>query len=218
MTISTYADLKAQVALFLNRTDLTAQIPVFIQFAEERINYGSMEPPFVTDPLRSRDMEVNATATFAAQRVALPTDFLERRRIYIILADGTKQELDYLPPAQFWDTRAASITGRPVCFTIEGGEFVLGPTPDLSYTGALLYYKKITALSADGDTNWLLVKSPGAYLAGALIDGWEYLLDENNAEVAHKRFVGRINALNNAERQASHGGTPWIGRSDLSNP
>ena len=39
MAIATTADLKAAIANFLNRANLTAQIPTFIQLAETRIAY-----------------------------------------------------------------------------------------------------------------------------------------------------------------------------------
>lgn len=38
MSISTYAELKTAIANFLARTDLTEQIPNFIQLAEARLS------------------------------------------------------------------------------------------------------------------------------------------------------------------------------------
>ena len=37
-TITDYASLKAQIADYLNREDLTSQIPMFIQFVEVDLN------------------------------------------------------------------------------------------------------------------------------------------------------------------------------------
>lgn len=218
MSITDYSTLQAQIAAFANRNDLTSQIPVFIQLAEQRMNFGTGEPPFVSDPLRTRSMENNSEALLDAQRVELPPDFLERRRFYIVLTDDSAKELSYLPPDQFWSRREASLTGTPQFFTIEGCQLVLAPSPDMTYTGHLLYFGKIEALADDNTSNWILENAPGIYLDGALMELWVYLRDPMMAESAHARFVGRINALNNSEKQAWHGGTPWVGRSDLCNP
>jgi hypothetical protein len=94
----------------------------------------------------------------------------------------------------------------------------LAPAPDTTYTGHLLYFGKLEALSVDNPTNWILENAPFIYLDGALVEVWTYLRDKGMADGAHARFIGRINALNNSERQAWHGGTPWVGRSDLCNP
>ena len=53
MSISTYAELKTAIANFLARTDLTDQIPNFIQLAEARLSRE----------LETRDQEKRANAT-----------------------------------------------------------------------------------------------------------------------------------------------------------
>ena len=73
MSISTYSELKTAVANFLARTDLTDQIPDFIQLAEARLSRE----------LESRDQEkrANATLTIGDQYIALPTDLREVREV-----------------------------------------------------------------------------------------------------------------------------------------
>ena len=68
MSYTTYTALKASVAAYLARTDLTDQIPDFITFAENRLRRE----------LRIRQMlkTVTATTTAADGTVGLPTDFL----------------------------------------------------------------------------------------------------------------------------------------------
>ena len=56
MTITNYSNLQSTVADFLNRSDLTSVIPVFIQLAEAQINRD----------LRHWKMETRATATIDA--------------------------------------------------------------------------------------------------------------------------------------------------------
>ena len=68
MSLATYAELKSSVANWLNRTDLTAEIPDFIKLAENRIAHE----------VRLPTIEKTASMTPNAQgAIAIPADFLE---------------------------------------------------------------------------------------------------------------------------------------------
>ena len=71
MAFTNYSELQTEVASWLDRSDLTAQIPAFIQLAEARINRK----------LRVRAMEtvVQHTMVGLSKRIALPTDYLQMR-------------------------------------------------------------------------------------------------------------------------------------------
>lgn len=215
MTISTYAELKTAVANLLNRSDLTSRIPEWIAGAETRINYGSFEPPFVSEPLRVRAMETSANLTVNGQSVALPTRFLQARRIY--LSGDTGRRVDPISPDQFWLQYVRTSADTPREFTIEGENILFGPTPDATYTGKILYYQGIAALSADGDTNWLVTNAPYAYVHGAAIEGFKYLRNFAAAQESHKAFAGIINALNAADKHDRFSG-PWRAKTDTGNP
>lgn len=217
MTIATFADLKSQVASFLNRANLTSQIPIFVQLAETRIAYGSKENPFVSEPLRIRAMEtsVDLALVGGTQTVALPTNFLQQRRLYISATPNI--EVDYITPTLFWDNWISSTSGPPTEYTVEGENIVFGPMPDTSYTGKILYYKKFTALSADNDTNWLLANAPGAYLHGTLLEAYRYVRNMEQAMASANSFTGVVNALNDANKADRFSG-PWAARSDTGNP
>lgn len=215
--ISTYADLKAQVAVLLNRSNLTTQIPYWVQLAEQRIAYGSQESPLQSEPLRIRAMETSADLTIASgvQTVALPTGFLQQRRFYISGTPTIKPV--FITPEAFWGKWFAYTTGRPADYTVEGENIVIGPTPDTAYTGKILYYKKFTALSSDSDTNWLLVNAPGVYLYGVLIEAYKYVRNMEQAAAALNNFCGAVNALNSADT-ADRRAMPWTARSDTWTP
>ena len=83
MALSTYDELKASVADFLNRSDLTSVIPDFIKMAETDMNRK----------VRHWRMENRASATISAQYNALPTDFLEPIRAHIETGDYRPIEL-----------------------------------------------------------------------------------------------------------------------------
>ena len=74
--ITNYSTLQSTIADYLNRQDLTAQIPTFIQLAEADMNTR----------LRCREMIVRATTTNDDEFVRLPLDFLES--INLQLTDG----------------------------------------------------------------------------------------------------------------------------------
>jgi hypothetical protein len=61
-----YSQLKSNIADFLNRSDLTAVIPTFIDLAEAQMER----------PLRVRQMVGRSTAPIDTQYSALPSDFL----------------------------------------------------------------------------------------------------------------------------------------------
>jgi hypothetical protein len=75
MSITNYTDLKATIASYLARSDLTAQIPDFIQLAETRLRRE----------LRIRQMlKVVTTATVAGDStVELPSDYLQMRDLHM---------------------------------------------------------------------------------------------------------------------------------------
>ena len=216
MAISTFAELKTALANFSDRSDLTSRLGEFVALAETRIFYGSQEAPFVSDPLRIRAMETSTDLTISSQTVALPTRYLGLRRQYISGDNGLK--INMVSPDAFWGNHAGSTdSGRPFEYTIEGEYFVFGPSPDATYTGKLLYWQKFAALSADGDTNWLLTNAPGAYLQGALIELYAYLKAGDDKADAHKAFAGVINALNMADKSDRFAGS-WVGRVDHETP
>lgn len=215
MTISTFADLKSQVATFLNRANLTAQIPYFVQLAETRIAYGASEGQMESDPLRIRAMEQSSYATFNAQKIQLPTGFLQQRRLYI---SGTpNSEIDYVTPPIFWPKYLSSTSGKPTEYTVEGENIVLGPTPDASYTGQILYYKKFTALSGDTDTNWLLTNAPGVYLYSTLAEAHRFARNMEQASAYIASFCGIVNSLNEADKMDRYA-SPWAAKADICTP
>jgi len=163
MSIQNYGELKTAVANWLQRSNLTDRIPEFIQLAEDRIA-NELDMPL---------LEQVATLTIDAQRVALPTDFLEQRSHYIDVADPI-QRVTYVPPERLWDFDQNKAADFPTFYTIEGEELVFSPTPDSSYTGKWLYLARPLRLADDSDTNTILQNHIGLYLYGSLIEGVGY--------------------------------------------
>ena len=157
MALTNYGELLTAIANWAERDDLDSRIPEFIALTEDSIGRE----------LRVRDMETTIDLTVSSQETALPTGFVQQRRLY---RDSDAARLEYFPPEDFWIRNAKSQTGAPKLFTIEGDNLVVAPAPDTSYTLKLLYFKTFTALSDDGDTNWVLTNARGLYLFGALLE------------------------------------------------
>lgn len=195
MSISTYSELKTAVANFLARTDLTDQIPNFIQLAEARLSRE----------LETRDQEkrANATLTSGDEYIALPTDMREVREIK--LNTNPNVVLEYKSPTAL-DTTYTGSTGRPSAYSIVGGELKIRPIPDDNYTAEIIYIGSLSALSDTNTTNVMLTRHPDAYLSGSLVEAYTYLMDEQRASTYDAKFSRSIEEIRKDE-QRSHYGT-----------
>lgn len=205
MAISTYAELKTAVANWLERDDLTSRVPEFIALAENRIARDKR--------IRIRSMETTTDLTISSQETALPTGFLGARRLY--LEGNPKIRVEFLPPEDFWIRGLANQSGQPEFFTIEGDSLVVGPSPDTTYTGKLLYWQKFTAFSADADTNWLLTEATGLYLYGALLEASPFLGDDERIMTWATLFDELADNVRLSDKRDRYSGAPLQMRSDV---
>lgn len=175
-------------------TNVDDLLPVYLQLAEDRIN----------EHLRITEMEASVYRESAEQRVGLPTDFLEQRRLYSVRP--TSQRFGYLPPSQFYDNASLSSEGgETMAFTIEGTWFVVGFVPQEPVTYQLHYYRRWPRLVADTDNNWLLANNAGIYLFSMLLEQ----ATENEDIGAMGKWEARfVSALNSADRRARNGRYP----------
>jgi hypothetical protein len=168
MTITNYGTLKTAIADTLNRDDLTSVIPQFVTLAHAQFNRR----------LRSHRQITRGSLTINTQFEALPADWLETIRITMDanpIRVLTQISMDDLTR---YRTATDNNTDAPGYFAHNGTDIELFQTPSTSYTGEITYYAKITALSADGDTNWLLTNHPDVYLYGSLVHTAPYLKDD----------------------------------------
>jgi hypothetical protein len=172
MAFTNYTDLKATVADYLARTDLTTQIPDFITLAENRLRRD----------LRLRQMiKVVTTATTASDAtVALPSDFLEMRDIHI--ETNPIQTVIYQNPSNFFRNSNVTVGGMPSYYTVTGSEFQFAPIPDSAYTLKMIYYAAPTYLSSSVSSNVFLATCPDLLLYASLGEAEPYLM--NDARVA----------------------------------
>lgn len=169
MALDTYAGLQAAVGDWLNRADLTAQVPDFIALAEARFN---------------RELRVNAmlqrdTTTATTDYVALPSDWLEHVSIAVINDGTVYKPLTYVGNEEFNRLRLQNLTGAVRYYTIQENNILLLPEFDAGAVELeIFYYGKIPALSVSNTTNWLLSRAPDLYLYGALSAADTYLQND----------------------------------------
>jgi len=185
MAITTYDELKASIATWLNRDDLTAVIPDFITLAESSINRD----------LRHYKMVQRSDATLDSRYIQTPADWLETLRFSI--TSGTTFRIEPTSIDDLVQLRAAAnnISGRPRFYANAGNELEVFPTPDAEYTMQLMYYGKTPELSGTNTFNWLLQDAPDAYLYGALVQSAPYLNDDNRTSVWASLYSNAIQSL-----------------------
>lgn len=189
--ITDYASLKTAIANWLHRTDLTATIPEFVANAEAILN----------SRLKARAMETRSTLATVANTayLTLPTDMLEARRL-TNTTDSSVYSLKYVTPddlARLYPYAAGY--GKPIVWTVIGGQIQMGPTPDGVYSLELTYLQRVPALSDSNTTNWLLTNSPNVYLYGALSEASIFIRDDDAAGKYGAMFQAGIESINSVD-------------------
>lgn len=96
-----------------------------------------------------------------------------------------------------------STTGPQYIYTIEGDKLYVAPAA--VGTIAAKWYEKFTALSADGDTDWIVTNAPQVYLNGCLMLACAYA-DDAREGTFRQKFAANIRALNlNDQRERASG-------------
>ena len=210
MALSTYTGLKASLANWLNRSDLTTEIgDDFIKLAEADFN----------SKLRVRSMITQVNITVNAETAALPTDFLQIRDFYI-LAGQTKTPLVYATPASMDATSGTSTSGRPSSFTILGDTVRFSPKPDATYTAVMNYFKKFPALSSTVATNYILGSHPAIYLYGSLFHAANFLggINPQQVQTWQQMYATAMERLELNDREDEYNGSPLQVRTVTSVP
>jgi len=197
MAISTYSELKTAVANWLDRDDLEDRVPEFIALAEARMNRV----------LRLRMMESKYTAsTIASQRnYALPASYIQMRNFQLNTSPITS--LSYVSPEIYDRLWGGSQGGIPQFYTIIANELQLGPIPGSVITMEMLFYKKISALSASNTTELMLTDNPDVYLYGALLEAEPFIMNDERIGVWAQGFEKAIVDLQEQDNKDRHSGS-----------
>jgi hypothetical protein len=200
--ITNYTDLQSTIADYLARTDLTSQIPLFIQLAENRLRRD----------LRIRPMlKVVTTSTAASDpTVALPTDFLEIRDLHI--ESSPIQTLVYQNPSNFFRNTKASTadSGAPKFYTVMGQEFQFAPIPDGIYTLKMVYYGAPTYLGSTNSSNAFLANCPDLLLYASLGEAEPYLMNDARVQTWAQLYDRGLNSLTISDDAGENPSAPMV--------
>ena len=199
MALTTYTELKASLADFLNRDDLTAVIADFITLAESQINRD----------VRHWKMEARSSGQQAGgdEYMQIPADWVESIRLHLT-GSGTSA-VNLISRDAMADKRGKNedTSGTPIYYTHADGQFQLYPTPSADTDFELLYIQKLDALSGSNADNWLLLEAPDVYLYGALIHSAPYLVEDERVAIWAQMYSASVARLNEASESARFSGS-----------
>jgi len=199
-----YAALSSNIQAYTENTEANfiAEIPVFVQQAEQRI-YNNVQFPSIRK-------NVTGVMSINNKYLACPNDFLAVYSMAVIDATGAYEYLlnkdvnfirsAYPTPTETGLPRYYALFGPTVASSVITDElsFILGPTPDDAYDVELHYYaypESIT-VAADGRT-WLSDNYSPVLLYGTLLEAYVFLKGEQDMLVAYKaKYDEALSQLN----------------------
>ena len=175
-----YTQLSANIQAYTENTEanFVAEIPVFVQQAEQRI-YNNVQFPSIRK---------NVTGTTSANNKYLgcPNDFLAVYSMAVIDADGVyeyllNKDVNFIRQAYPQPTD----TAIPKYYALFGSQtndvneltFILGPTPNATYSVELHYYYYPQSIVTAG-TSWLGDNFDSVLLYGSLVEAYTYMKGE----------------------------------------
>lgn len=196
MALSTYTDLKAAIASWLNRDDLTSSIPDFIALCEARLK---------------RDLKrttAKTTIYVYAGEAAVPSDF--SNPVSLRINSGTVYQdvpLKRCTPKMLGEELAKwnGVTGRPTHYAFFDGKLQFAPVPDQSYDCTLIYVTTLTPLSGSVSTNAVLTEAPDLYLYGSLLVAAPFLENDERIPVWESLFKAAIDGMNQQREDEEYG-------------
>ena len=171
------------------------QIARFVQQAEQRI-YNSIQFP----ALRKN---VTGNSTVNNKYLATPVDWLATFSLARINADGSyeyllNKDVNYIREAFPFP----ATTGAPTHYAIfDDNTFILGPTPDASYSMELHYFYYPTSITTAG-TSWLGTNLDSLLLYGSLLEAASFMKSETDTV---KNYTDRYNEAFTMAKQLGDG-------------
>jgi len=178
-----YAALVVAISDYTENTFQTVDVNLFITQAEQRI-YNSVQFP-------SLRKNVIGTITASNKYLSCPEDFLAPYSLAVFSGSGPytfllNKDVNFIREAYPTPTD----TGTPKYYalfgpTVSSGaisnelSFILGPTPDATYSAELHYYyypESITTVS--GGQTWLGDNFDSVLLYGSLVEAYTYMKGE----------------------------------------
>ncbi|MGL6246210.1 phage adaptor protein [Pseudomonas sp.] len=179
-----YAQISERVADWINRGDLSARIPDFIELAEERMNRA----------LRVRQMESPLAATAITDNLITPAaDVIDVKVLWVPDYERTP-----LKPQALESVIAGGYQGTPTMYAWDGADLRFDGAGDVQ--GVL--YVRIPALST-ATTNWVSEGPWSLYLWGALMEASLFVKNAADATTWEGRFQQVLDELRGNDQRRS---------------
>ena len=182
-----YTELSAAIQEYTQNyeTDFVANIPVFVEQAEQRI-YNTVQFPSIRK-------NVTGYTTTGNKYLSCPTDFLAVYSMAVVSGDDytylLNKDVNFIREA--YPSVNAAYRGLPKYYALFGPAttntnpavitneltFLLGPTPDTSYTVELHYYYYPESI-VTANTSWLGDNFDSVLLYGSLMEAYTFMKGE----------------------------------------
>ena len=188
-----YQELQTQVADYMHRTDLAAQIPGFIEKARTRINRDLRAQVMIAEPV---------TLTPTTNPFVVPQQFIEMRDIYY---EGAANRISLtLVGRKQLDSYARNSGGRPWFYSLDGYWIETAPS-GIGTEFTFIYYMAEEALVNPTDENATMFLYPTIWLYASLIEAHSYAQDLTLMEQAVSFYTSELSRVNNASAEALSG-------------
>jgi len=176
-----YTELKTNIEDICENTFTDEQLAMFTQQAEQKI-YNTVQIP----ALRKN---VTGTLSTANKYLSTPSDFLWTYSLAVVDGDGVyhfllNKDVNFMREAYPNPTD----TGLPKHYAyFDDNTFIVGPTPDSSYSSELHYgYYPQSIVTAN--TTWLGDEFDSALLNGALIEAIRFMKGEQDIVAMYEKL------------------------------
>jgi hypothetical protein len=188
------SELESTIARYLHRTDLTTDIPGFIELATARLGRD----------LRSDWNFVVSEVAISAVPYQLPEDFRELRAITTPEGAGTLQ-LRSMPTHEY---NKVSGSSTPAWYRITGRGLDIVPFQARNYT--LEYWGTPASLELGSSTNAVLTYYPFLYVYACLFEGAIFLQDAVMEAKYRDVYQGEVSLVNAESAQRRMGDAPTM--------
>jgi hypothetical protein len=187
-----YTALSSAIQAYTENTEsnFVAEIPVFVQQAEQRI-YNSVQFPSIRK-------NVTGVMSNGNKYLACPGDFLAVYSMAVIDADGNyeyllNKDVNFIRQAYPLPTDTAIpkyyASFGPQSTNAAELSFILGPTPDANYNVELHYYFYPESIVTAG-TTWLGDNFDTVLLYGSLVEAYTYMKGEQDMmQLYNQKFM-----------------------------
>lgn len=186
-----YASLVTAIQDFIESDEVSFvdNIPVFVKAVEQRV-YNDVQLP----TLRKN---VTGAVTSGNKYLSVPSDFLSVFSLAIVNTDGSytfllNKDANFIRECFPYP----AVTGVPSHYGMfDVDSFILGPTPDDSYTAELQYFYYPESIVTAG-TSWLGDNYDTVLLYGALVEANMYIKGEQEVTALYQsKFDAALAAL-----------------------